>query len=203
MTPPFAHVSQTALAALAAATSIWLSLFVLPGAGVQGRPIPLIPAIGEAAGAVTAPFQAPALPSAPATRRPAAPAHVVARTTEPSRPAVSSPRPRSQAHRAHPAVRRTPAVPVQAAAPIYAAPPRVAQRFSGPPRGKAKALGHHTGAKPRAEAGARGRGQGQARGHHRGAPPGQSKGALAARPVPPQMQGHGTGNGEGHGGGKR
>jgi hypothetical protein len=36
MTPPLVNVSQTALPALAVATSVWLSLLVVPDAGVQG-----------------------------------------------------------------------------------------------------------------------------------------------------------------------
>ena len=47
---PYAHVSRTALAVVAAAGTVWLSAFFLPGAVVE--PIPLLPAIGSAAGKV-------------------------------------------------------------------------------------------------------------------------------------------------------
>ena len=88
MTPPIVTVSQTAVAALSAATCIWLALFVLPGAGVQRRPLPLLPAIGEGAGAVVAPFQAPARrPAATPSRRPASSLRVVSRPATPAEPA--------------------------------------------------------------------------------------------------------------------
>jgi hypothetical protein len=204
MTPPIVNVSQTAVAALPAATSIWLTLFVLPGAGVQGRPLPLLPAIGEATGGVVAPFQAAARPAATASRRIASSVRVVARPATPAGPSAT---PRRGTHRTHPVVRRSSPAPVQAAAPtqVLAAPPAVAQRPTGLALGKAKARGHTKAAAVRAGVGARGRGQGKAYGHsaehHWGAPPGHGKSASAARPVPPQS----TRNpgGEGHGGGKR
>jgi hypothetical protein len=205
MTPPIVNLSQTTVAALAAATSIWLSLFVLPGAGVQRRPLPLLPVIGEAAGTVVAPFQAPAPPAAAtASRRTASSVRVVARPATPAGPAASA---RRGTQRAHPVVRTSSSAPVQAAAPtqVPAAPPAVAQRPNGLALGRAKAHGRSTVAAVFAGVGARGRGQGKANGHsngrHSGAPPGHGKGASAARPVPPQS----TGNdgGEGHGGGKR
>lgn len=203
MTPPFAQVSQAVFAALAAATSIWLSLFVLPGAGVQGRPIPLLPAINEAADSVAAQFQAPARPTAPASRRPASPTQVVARPAAPSRAAVSPQGRPNRVHRAHATVTPKPPAPIQAAALVPAVSPAVAHRPTGPPPGTANALGRAKGATPRAGVGSRARGLGKALGHHRGARPGHAKGASAAQPVPPRSHGHGTGNGGGHGEGKR
>jgi hypothetical protein len=204
MTPPIVNLSQTAVAALAAATSIWLALFVLPGAGVQRRPLPLLPVIGEAAGTVVAPFQAPARPAATASRRTASSVRVVARTATPAGPAASA---RRGTQRAHTVVRTSSSAPVQAAAStqVPAAPSAVAQRPTGLALGRAKAHGRSKVAAMFAGVGARGRGQGKANGHsdehHSGAPPGHGRGASAARPVPPQS----TGNdgGEGHGGGKR
>jgi hypothetical protein len=204
MTPPIVNVSQTAVAALAAATSIWLSLFVLPGGGVQRRPLPLLPVIGEAAGTVVAPFQAPARPAATASRRTASSLHVVARPATPAGPAAT---PRRGTQRAHPVVRTSSSAPVQAAAltQVPAAPPAVAQRPTGLALGRAKARGQSKVAAMLAGVGARGRGQGKANGHsaahHWGAPAGHGKGASAARPLPPQS--NGNDGGEGHGGGKR
>jgi hypothetical protein len=205
MTPPIVTVSQTAVAVLAAATSIWLSLFVLSGAGVHGRPLPLLPAIGEGAGTVVAPFQAPARrPAATPSRRPASSLRVVARPATPAGPADP---PRRETQRAHPVVRTSSSAPVEAAAAtqVSAAPPAVAQQPTGLALGKAKARGHSKAAAAFVGVGARGRGQGKANGHsaehHWGAPPGHGKSASAAPPVPPQPTGnHG---GEGHGGGKQ
>jgi hypothetical protein len=201
MTPPIVNVSQTAVAALAAATSIWLSLFVLPGEGAQRRPLPLLPAIGEAAGAVVAPFPAPARPAATASRRTASSVRVVPRPATPVGPAAT---PRPGTHRAHPVVRPGSSAPVQAAAPtrVPAAPVVVAQRTTGLALGKARG---HGKAAPLAGVVARGRGEGKAKGHlgehHWAAPPGHSKSLSATRPVPPQSTGnHG---GEERGGGKR
>ena len=197
MKAPIAHFSQTTLAALAAATSIWLAVFVLPGA--QRTPLPLAPVIGGAAEVVAAPFEAPARRAPSAAPRAASPVAATARPAAPSRIAVVPRR----ARRPHPTVRPRPSVPIRPAVSIQvpAAPAEVSQQSSGPPSGQARALGHTKAAAPRAGVGVRGRGQGKALGHDHGLPPGQSKRMSPARAVPPQA-GPGS-RGEGHGGGKR
>ena len=50
MKPAFAHLAPTVLITFAAAMGIALSVFLLPGAGVQGEPTPLLAVIGGAAG---------------------------------------------------------------------------------------------------------------------------------------------------------
>jgi hypothetical protein len=197
MTPPFVNISQTAIAALAAAASIWLALFVVPGAGVQGRPLPLLPAIGEAAG-VIAPPAAPARPAATAPRRAVVPAQVVARQTRPPQPASAARRPPL------PVVR--PPAPARAPAPIQAPAETtvVAQQATQPPMGKALARGHSKAPVPLAAVGTKGRGHGKAKGHsaahHQGGRPGHDRGSTA-RPAPLKSPAdHGA---DKHGGGKR
>lgn len=197
MKAPIAHFSQTTLAALAAATSIWLAVFVLPGA--QRTPLPLAPVIGGAGEVVAAPFETPAGRAPSATLRTASPAVVPARPAAPPRTAVVPRR----ARRAHPAVRPRPSAPVRPMVSIQvpAAPAEVSQQSSGPPWGKARALGHTKAAALRAGVGARGRGQGKALGRDHGLPPGHSKGMSLARAGPSQA--NPGSRGEGHGGGKR
>jgi hypothetical protein len=203
MKPPLAHVSQTALAALAAGIAIWLSVFVLPGAGGQAQPIPLLPAIGGAAGEVAKAFETPSRHVA--TRRPAATR--ANRATLIAKPRhVAAPRPvvhRTQ--RAHAPAVRASLAPRRAAVTA----PVTSRGFSAS-RGKAKARGHSHAAGPPAWAGARGRGHEKARGHstehHRGLPPGQAKKAQALLAPSPNANGQGArdhGGGNGHGGGKR
>src|SRR5689334_1432193 len=76
-----AHLPRAALALLAAAGTVWLSAFFLPGAVVE--PIRLLPAIGSAAGKVVS---ADGLP----TRKPAAVHHSIATRTTIATPAVAS-----------------------------------------------------------------------------------------------------------------
>jgi hypothetical protein len=204
MSPPFANGMQTALAALVAATVTSLALFVLPGAGVQDRPVPLLPAIGQAIGAVSAhsaatPHRAVASSASHArvVRRPAATAR--------SRPAAH---PVTRAHRARAAVRPAPKLPVAAHAP---AAPTFAQVHVSP-RGKGRALGQAKRHAKRVQTGspvrAHGRGHGKALGHRHPprrhpSPHGRSKSVPPARTLPPKSNGHGATNGVGHGGGKR
>jgi hypothetical protein len=217
MKPPFAHLSHTAVAAAAPAISISLSLFFLPGAGVPGQPLPLLPAIGGAATRVVADFEAPARvrPTAPVSTTSAA---QVIPTPSARAPVVA---PRRAAHKAHPAhrprapvVRSSALVPVQVAAqaPVRATPVTT-HRFSAAPKAKGKALGHNHAAKSRAVgAGAHGQGKAlghsKARGHHQGPPPGQAKKAPTAPPAaPPKTSGGGPpaehGGGNGRKGGKK
>jgi hypothetical protein len=197
MKAPIAHFSQTTLAALAAATSIWLAVFVLPGA--QRSPLPLAPVIGGAAEVVAAPFEAPARRAPSAAPRAASLVAVPARPAAPPRLAVVPRR----ARRAHPAVRPKPSVPVRrpVSTQVPAAPVEVSQQSSGPPWGKARALGHTKAAAPRAGVGVRGRGQGKALGHDHGLPPGHGNAMSPARAGPSQA--NPGSRGEGHGGGKR
>jgi hypothetical protein len=197
MTPPYVNISQTAFAALVAAGSILLALFVVPGAGVQNRPLPLLPAIGEAAGVVAAPFAAPARPAATAPRRAVVPAQVVARRARPPQPA-------SAARPPLPVIR--PPAAARARAPIQAPAetPLIAQQATQPPMGKALARGHSKAPAPLAAAGTKGRGHGNAKGHsaqhHQGGRPGHDRGSTA-RPAPLKSRGNHAGNK--HGGGKR
>lgn len=211
MKPPLAHVSQTALAALAAGIAIWLSVFVLPGAGGQAQPIPLLPAIGGAAGGVVAAFEAPSHQVSTPRPRPTAtgahPARVTALREHVAVPRAGVHKVR-RAHRAHaPVVRARRFAPKRATVTA----PVTSRGFSGS-RGKAKARAHSHSAGPPAWAVARGRrsGHDKARGHshehHRGLPPGQAKKLHAPTAPPPHATGQGTsdhGGGNGHGGGKR
>jgi hypothetical protein len=216
MKPPFGHASQTALAALAAAASIWLSVFVLPGAGVQ--PIPLLPSIGGAAGRIAASVETPTKTHAPAPHRTVFSAPVLARPVASTRSVVAQPlvtqprvvhqkRPAHRVHARRPQPR--PSAPVQAAAPapIPASTAAVSQTAAGPPMAKGKAKGHthSNAAASRVRVSAKGRGHGKARGHspehHKGPPPGRAKKAAAPQ-APPTSHGQGPGD-QGHGGGKK
>ncbi|HSC49061.1 MAG TPA: hypothetical protein VLD16_02265 [Gaiellaceae bacterium] len=144
MKPPYAHVSRTALVVVAAAGSVWLSAFFLPGSGLQ--PVPLLPALGGAAGNVVAASLPHAKKRTPAaalrpTRPAAAPVRVpvtpvfVPHAVQP-RPA---PRvvPRHRAHRPHaPAAPKRPP-PVQAATPAPAVATVASVASTPAPRGKA------------------------------------------------------------------
>jgi hypothetical protein len=221
MKPPFAHLSHSALAAAAAAAiSISLSLFFLPGAGVPGQPMPLLPAIGGAAGRVVAHLEAPAQVAPATPAKTASPEQVVAKPSAPAR--VITPRPVvNKAHRAHRprarVVRPSAPPPVQVAeqAPVHATPVTT-HRFSAAPKAKGKALGHSRAAKPHAAAGAHGNGKalghskahGHSSEHRQGAPPGQAKKASTAPPAaPPKTNGGGPpadhGGGNGHKGDKK
>jgi hypothetical protein len=206
MSPPFANGMQTALAALVAATVTSLALFVLPGAGVQDRPIPLLPAIGQAIGAVSAPSARPASPhrAVPVVARPPQVVHRPAPAAR-SRPAAH---PVTRVHRARAAVRPAPKAPVAAHA---SAAPTFAQVHVSP-RAKGRALGHAKRDAKRVQTGspvrAHGRGHGKALGHRHPprrhpSPHGRSKSVPPARTLSPKSNGHGATNGVGRGGGKR
>jgi hypothetical protein len=153
MKPPYAHVSQTALAALAAAVSIWLAVFFLPGSRVQ--PIPLLPALGSAISPATANVPTPAPKQLAKPQRPVVFAPVLARPAAPARTAVSRPLTVHRPHRAATASRPHRAAAVHrvdrpaptsqprhsAPAPVATAPapvPAASAPATAPPRDKAK-----------------------------------------------------------------
>jgi hypothetical protein len=210
MKPPFAHLSPTVLATFAAAISTSLSLFLLPGAGVQGQPIPLLPAIGGAAGHVVADFATPAhkrsssqLTTAASAQPVVAPAVAVRHVTAPRAAAPKAHRP----HRARArVVRQAPPAPVHVMTPV------ATRQFLSAPKARGKAHGHGHKTKPAAGVAAHGHGHGKGLGHspehHKQLPPGQAKKAPAASPAaPPKEHGGGPpadhGGGNGHKGGKK
>jgi hypothetical protein len=215
MKPAFAHLSPTVPATFAAAMGISLSVFLLPGAGVQGEPTPLLAVIGGAAGRVAADL----------------PATVNERASEPVGKAASSaqlaatrsehfvPRRRqaaTKAHRVHRrartrVVRRAPSAPVQAAAPAAPATPvTTRQSFSTPTTAtsKPRGYGHGRALKPTAGAPApRSHGHGKALGrsseHHHGLPPGHAKKAPTAPLLAPTTPPKANGGENGHKGGTK
>ena len=229
MKPSLAHLSPTVPAAFATAVAISLSGFLLAGAGVQGEPAPLLPAIGSAAGRVIADLPPAAKKRAPEPVRSTATTGSATTHASAAVPQRRSPLP--QAH--HSAHRPRPARVIHIAAPVRVHPPKpappatpVSARPSPLPKApaaKGKALGHsrshgHGQSHGRAHApkpvpatGVRAQGHGKAVGHHGGLPPGQAKKAPAAQQpaaaAPPKAHGGGPpadhGGGNGHDGGKR
>jgi hypothetical protein len=202
MKPSLAHLSPTVLA-FAAALAASLSVFALSGAGLQGEPIPLLPALGGAAGEVAANLSGPDRRRAPAPAAARIPTRPVLVST------VRATAPRAVSHRAHrthharprvPVVRPVPTPPVTVAAP--APPPAPAQAPAAPvsapapqpasvPKGKGKAPGHAHAGKTTVAGTNRhrnGRAGGHSPEHHRGLPPGQAKKEPAA---PPKAKGGG------------
>jgi hypothetical protein len=209
----FAHLSPTVPAIFVAAMGIALSVFLLPGAWVQGEPSPLVAVVGGAAGRVAADL----------------PVTVNKRASQPARKAASSAQlastpsehvaPRRQraatnAHRVHRHARagvvgQAPSAPEQAAAAAAsAAPVTTSGSLSGPTTASVNARGHRHGLKSTVGAQAPGvHGHGKALGrsseHHHGLPRGHEKQAptasLPAPTTPPDE--HGGGNG--HKGGKK
>jgi hypothetical protein len=212
MKPAFAHLAPTVPITFAAAMGIALSVFLLPGAGIQGEPTPLLAAIGGAAGRVAADL----------------PATVDQQASEPVRRAVTLARPAAtrperfapqrrpagtKMHRTHRrtrtlVVRPTPSVPVQAAAPAAPATPVTTRRFFSNPRSaKSKTRGHGHAHAPKPSAGtpaprAHGHGKAKALGHsiehHGGLPPGQAKKAPTAPPPAPTTTPKANGGGNRH-----
>jgi len=213
MKPPFAHLSPTVLAAFAAGTSISLSLFLLPGAGGQGEPIPLLPAIGGAAGSVAANLgtsahkprttQTTVRSSAHANLAPAVPVKQVAALRAPVHKVHRPYRTRPVRARA---VRHTPPAPVRVTAPA------TTRQFFSTPKAKGKGHGHRHANKPATGIRSGGSGHGKALGHskdhQRVRPPGQAKKVpTAPAAAPPKSNGGGPpadhGGGNGHKGGKK
>jgi hypothetical protein len=213
MKQPFAHLSSTVLA-LAAAIAVSLSVFLLSGAGLQGQPIPLLPALGGAADRVALNL------ATPGRERPPAPARTTVSTAQQVVPTARLTAPRPAAHKVHRAhharareVRHAPPSPVQVAVSAPAPTTPVAAPVISAPKANAKAHGHRQGraGKP-AVAGTHRHGNGHARGHspghHQGLPPGQAKKVPAAPPTaPPKAKGGGPppdhGGGDGHKGDKK
>jgi hypothetical protein len=218
MKPAFAHLAPTVPVAFAAAMGIALSVFLLPGAGVQEGPTPLLAVIGGAAGRVAADLPAPV------NNRASAP---VRRAVISARPAVTrserSAPPRRHAetrtHRVHRqtrtrVVRPTPTVSVPAAAPAAPATPVTTRRSFGNPKsaagkshdghGHARALNSTAVTKAPS---ARVRGTAKALGHsiehHEGLPPGQAKKAPTVPPPAPTALPKSNGNGNEKNGGKK
>lgn len=205
----FAHLPPIVPAALAAAVA--LTVFLLPGAGLEGGPTPLVSALGQASGRVGA-----NLPAVANARRPERVRKVSFRAqlvTTPTEVAPQRQQAVTRAHRAHRRprariVRSAPAtqVPVRApAAPAAPATTRQVFSTSGKAKGHGRGHGHSRAPSPAVRAPApRAHGHGKALGHssehHHGPPPGQSKklppGSPPA-PAPPKANGGGKGPKEG------
>lgn len=123
----YAHLPRTALALLAAAGTVWLAAFFLPGAVVE--PIPLLPSIGGSAGKVVE-AAAPSARKHTLVRHKSAILAVVRTPSVPSVAVAARVTPVTQVHRvvqrpqhAHPrhhAPRPKHSAPVQKAAPAQA-----------------------------------------------------------------------------------
>ncbi len=167
MKPPFAHLpSPIVPATVAAAIGVSLSVFLLPAAGVQVEPTPLLPAIGEVTGRVAAdlPVAAKKL-SSPAVRQAATPAQVAPTRTEhfvPKQRQVATPVRHAIPRARTRVIRRVSPAPVLAGAPAPTRP------VFTPPKGKGQG---------------RGRGQSHQREHK----------LIAGAPAPSKV--HGGGNG--------
>jgi hypothetical protein len=217
MKPAFAHFAPTVPVAFAAAMGIALSVFLLPGAGVQSEPTPLLAVIGGAAGRVAADLPARGKRHASEPVRSVAPVRPAATRPAATRTERLAPRRRqagTKSRRAHhPArtrvVRAAPSVPVQAPPPTARAAPVTTRQFFSNPTSKGKSHGHahaHARAlKPTAATEApttHGHGKAKAIGHsrerHDGLPPGQAKKAPTAPPAAPTTPPKSNGNGNGH-----
>ena len=218
MKPAFAHLAPTVPVAFAAAMGIALSIFLLPGAGVQGEPTPLLAVIGGAAGRVAADLPVPVKQhvSKP-VRKAVTPARPVVTRSEASAPLRRPAAARTHGARTHRTQRHTrarvaqpaPSGPVQAAAPSTSATPVATRRpFGNPSSARSRSRGHGLarGLKPAPGTQAphaRGHGKAKALGHssehHGGLPPGQAKKAKAPTTQPPApaspAKSHGGGNG--------
>jgi hypothetical protein len=202
----FAQLSPTAAPVFVAA--IGISLFLLPGAGIQGGPTPLVAVIGGAAGRVAADLPATA------NERASEPVGKAASSAQPAttRSEHFAPRSRkaaSKAHRAHRSARsgvgrRAPSAPPQAAAPAATTPVTMRLSFSS---ATSKARGHGrartTARAPSPSAHVHGKALGRSGEHQHGLPHGHAKKAptapLAAPTTPPKV----NGGGNGHNGGKK
>lgn len=175
-----AHLSRTALVLVAAAGTVWLSAFFLPGAVVE--PIPLLPAIGSAAGKViTVPGLSKSKAAATTSRATATVA--VARSqlaTATFVPQLAQIRPEPRlVQRSRPAPRRRPAPRPKHVAPVPKASPTPA------PASTASAPVFDSAAPP-------GRAVGWHRKHDAPTAP------ATPVPVPVPVPVHGNGNGNGH-----
>jgi hypothetical protein len=213
MKPALVHPSPTVPAAFAAVLGILLAVFLLPGAGIQGEPITLSPAIGGGAGRVAADLPATAyrraseplggmafLPQLGATRI----EHFV---LQPRQAASDAQRVHRRARTG--AERRAPPAPVQVAAPAAPATPLTARRVGASTKAKGEARGHGGRLKPAAGGPApgghgHGKGSGGSSEHHHGLPPRHTNRAPTAPPDPaPATPPKANGGGNGGKGGKK
>ncbi len=209
MRAAFAHFSPIAPAAVAAAVGIALTVFLLPGAGLQGGPTPLVSALGQASGRIGADLPATAKARAPRPERIGKVSFRAQLVTTPTEVAPQRQQAVTRAHRAHrrsrgPIERRAPATQVPVRAPAAPAPPAATRQSfstSGKAKGHGRGHGHSRAPSPAVRAPApRAPGHGKALGHssehHHGPPPGQSKklppGSPPA-PEPPKSNGGGNG----------
>jgi hypothetical protein len=207
----FAHLSPTVPAVFVAATGISLWLFLLPGAGVQGGPTPLLAVIGGA-GRVAADLPATAneRASEPVGKAAASSAQLAITRSEhfgPRRKVAT------KAHRVHGSGRsgvgrRAPSAHPQAAATAASTTPvTTRQFFISPKTATSKARGHGrartTAGAPAPRAHGNGKAFARSGEHHHGLPHGHAKKAptapLSAPTTPPKV----NGGGNGHKGGKK
>ena len=200
----YAHLPRTALALLAAAGTVWLAAFFLPGAVVE--PIPLLPSIGSAAGKVV---QAPALRARKheAPHRTTAVLAVV--RTSPATATVPRVTPLVRVHRAvqqpqhvrprHHAHRPKHSTPVQKAAPARtpAAPTAGRVFYGNAPSGRAVGWHrkHDQATAPAAVPSVHGQGHSNGHGKHH-APAAQPAPTPAAPVAPPSAGTDGHDNGK-------
>ncbi len=213
----FAHLSPTVPAIFVAAMGIALSVFLLPGAWVQGEPSPLVAVVGGAAGRVAADLPATVNKRASQPARKAASSAQLASTPS-QHSAPRRQRAATNAHRVHRHARtgvvgQTPSAPEQEAAAAASATPvttsgSISSPATAPVNARGHRHGHGHGLKSTVGAQAPGvHGHGKAlwrsSDHHHGLPPGHAKQAptasLPAPTTPPEE--HGGGNG--HKGGKK
>jgi hypothetical protein len=202
---PFAHLSQTAVATLAAAIAISLSIVLLSGAGRQGQAVPLLPALGGAVDRVAAGLESPGHVRA-TQPRPAAPFVQVHAPVAFTRPVVATRPVKHPAHRVHrtraPVVRRSTEAPAPKASAPVRATPITTQGFSAAPKGVAKGKSHAPGQLKKAKGKSHAPGQLKAKG--KSTAPGQLKAKWhghghAAKPVTaPRAQSHAHGKARGH-----
>lgn len=218
MKAAFAHLPPLVPAAVAVAVAISLTVFLLPGVGLQSGPTPLLTSLGGAAGRVAADLPAPiAKKRAPREVRTVSfSAQLVATRTAPVR---QRPRAATSTHRVHPSaqlrvVRHAPVPAVQAPRPAAPAAPATTRTFFSSPgkttghgRGHGQGHGHSGAPKPVVKAPAprapgHGKAPGHSSGHGHGLAPGQLKKAPPGSPpapAPPKA----NGGGNGHKGGKK
>jgi len=208
MKAAFAHLSPVVPAVLAVAIAVSLTVFLLPGAGPQTGPTPLLTSLGGAAGRMAADLPPAAKRHAPEHVQAASAAAQLATTLiEPvphRQPAVA------KTHRAHGRsrarfVRRTPAAHVhvgRTAVPAASAPARGFVTSSGTARGQSQ--NHHGRGHSAAGGAFRAHGHGKALGHssehhhrhHDATVHGHSKKPPhGSPPAPGGPKGQGGGNG--------
>ena len=205
----FAHLSPIAVAALVAGIGISLTLtvFLLPGAGTQSGPTPLLPSSAGNAGRMAADLPPAAHRRAPESVGAASSSsQLVATRTElvPQRQRTATKAHRAHRHSRARLVRRTPAAHMQVRGSAARAAPATTRRFfstSGKAKSNARNHGHSRSPNPAAGAPRRAHGHGKAVGHssehHHRRAPGRSKKAPTGSshaPAPPKANGGGKGS---------